>query len=279
MSSTTRHAMPDDLAIESFRRKVYDHSAKHGRDFPWRHTDDPYCILVSEVMLQQTQTGRVSGKYREFVQRFPDVCALARASISDVLSTWQGLGYNRRALSLHRTAGIICGSFSGLVPREKEALIALPGIGPYTAAAICTFAFGIPHAFIETNIRTVFINEFFPKVESVQDRDILRIVETTLDRTAPRRWYEALMDYGAMLKASGNPSRRSAHHRHQSAFKGSRREARGMILRALLGEGPQSMDVLKSLIPQWDDRFDEALRALRQDGLIVEKDSVLAVTP
>jgi A/G-specific adenine glycosylase len=266
-------------SAEDFRTRVYGCCLDCGRDFPWRHTNDPYRILVSEVMLQQTQTARVVSKYLEFIERFPDICALARAGVAEVLTAWQGLGYNRRALALHRTAGIIYGDFGGLVPREKETLLALPGIGPYTAAAIRAFAFGQPDVLLETNIRTVFIHEFFPENETVPDRDILPIVEATLDRDTPRRWYEALMDYGAMLKDSGNPSRRSSHYRRQSRFKGSRREARGAILRTLLSEGPRTSAALKSRVPEWDSRFDEALKTLLQDGLVVETDSVLAVTP
>ena len=277
MTSTVKRQIPDALAIKRFHGVVYAHYERYGRDFPWRHTTDPYHVLVSEVMLQQTQTGRVASKYREFLKQFPDVCALAQAGVVEVLAAWQGLGYNRRALALHRTACIICTDFAGLVPQEKQALLALPGIGPYTAAAIRAFAFDLPDVFIETNIRTVFIHEFFPGATTVHDRDILPMVEATLDRSAPRRWYQALMDYGAMLKESGNPSRRSAHHRVQSRFKGSRREARGIILRTLLGEGPLPPDALKSSVPDWDNRFDEALRMLQCDGLVVQAGAELSV--
>ncbi len=227
-----------DESTARFRGLVYRHFDMSGRDFPWRRTTDPYRILVSEIMLQQTQTGRTVEKYVEFIARFPNVGDLAQANATEVLAIWQGLGYNRRALALHRTARIIAAEFGGLVPREKSALMALPGIGAYTAAAIRAFAFNLPEVFIETNIRTAFIHEFFPDIEGVRDHDILPLVEATLDHAAPRRWYQALMDYGAMLKQSGNPSRRSAHHHLQSPFKGSRREARGIILRNSARGGP-----------------------------------------
>ncbi len=277
MTSTVKRQIPGTLAIERFRGVVYGHYERSGRDFPWRHTTDPYHILVSEVMLQQTQTRRVVSKYLEFVERFPNVGALADAKAADVLAAWQGLGYNRRALSLHRIAVRICNDFAGQVPEDKESLLSLPGIGAYTAAAVRVFAFGRPDVFIETNIRTVFIHEFFPTSEAVHDVDLLPLVEASLDHADPRRWYQALMDYGAMLKESCNPSRQSAHHRPQSRFKGSRREARGIILRMLITEGPSDCEILKSHVSEWDSRFDDALTMLQRDGLVVQVGTQLSV--
>jgi len=279
MTDMPQQATPDDSTIERFRAAVYDHYERHGRDFPWRRTTDPYCILVSEVMLQQTQTKRVAQKYVEFIARFPDFGALAGATTAEVLAAWQGLGYNRRAQALHAAARNVCAGFGGRLPPEREALRSLPGIGPYTAAAVRAFAFNLPDAFIETNIRTVFIHEFFPGVEGVRDTDILPLVEATLDRDNPRRWYQALMDYGAALKESGNPSRRSAHHRPQSRFDGSRRQARGVILRTLLHDGSTTSAELRQRIEGWDARFDDALETLKRDGMVSERDGALFVAP
>jgi A/G-specific adenine glycosylase len=222
-----------ELAV--FRLTIRDYYRQHRRSLPWRETDDPYAILVSEIMLQQTQVDRVRVKYREFLEALPGFRELAAAELSQVLSLWQGLGYNRRALSLRLCAGAVTERFQGVLPREVTELESLPGIGPYTARAVAAFAFGHPTAFIETNIRSVFIHHFFPKREAVLDREILPLVELALDREEPREWYYALMDYGAMLKKKGvNPGRRSAHHARQSPFRGSNREQRSLILRTIL---------------------------------------------
>ena len=277
MSSTPHSQMLDDSAAEYFRSVVYANYEQRGRDFPWRHTTDPYHTLVSEMMLQQTQTSRVANKFQEFVERFPNFESLSRASAADVLGAWQGLGYNRRAIALHSIAQTVCSTFDGHLPQEKAELLALPGVGPYTAAALRVFAFDLPEVLLETNIRTVYLHEFFPGTAAVRDSDILPLIEATVDRARPREWYQALMDYGAMLKETGNPSRRSAHHRPQSLFKGSRRQARGIILRTLLAEGPVPADQLASRIAGWDGRFAEALETLKRDGFVVEADSVLSI--
>lgn len=279
MTTTAQPPMPDNSTIERFREVVYTHYEHHGRDFPWRHTTNPYHITVAEVMLQQTQTGRVTPRYVEFTGRFPDFEALARARPADVLDTWQGLGYNRRALALHAIAQRVCTDFGGCLPQEKEFLRSLPGIGPYTAAAIRAFAFDLPDVVIETNIRAAFIHDFFPERSGVSDAEILPLVEATMDRAHPRRWYQALMDYGAMLKESGNPSRRSAQHRTQSRFVGSRRQARGIIVRTLLRDGPMSARMLASAIAEWDSRFDDAFQTLKRDGLVVDRGTVISIAP
>ncbi len=154
------------------------------------------------------------------------------------------------------------------LPENKSELLALPGIGTYSASALRAFAFNLPDAFIETNIRAAFIHHFFPGETEVSDRQLIPFDETTVDRDNPRHWYQALMDYGAALKESDNASRRSAHHRPQSRFAGSRREARGIILRCVLTHGPTSLSELRTHIAEWDERFQEALEALQQDGLL-----------
>jgi len=203
---------------------------------PWRETRDPYRILVSEIMLQQTQVDRVRGKYESFLEAFPDLAALASAPLDRVLAGWQGLGYNRRAVALHRGARILRQEHRGLVPDDTAALVALPGIGAATAASIRAFAFDAPVVFIETNIRRVFIHEFFPGREAVADAELLPLVAAALDRRSPREWYYALMDYGAALaRRVPNPNRRSRNYARQSRFEGSDRQLRGAILRALVG--------------------------------------------
>jgi A/G-specific adenine glycosylase len=226
---------PGKSELAGFREIVRDYYREHRRTLPWRETYDPYAILVSELMLQQTPVDRVRNKYQEFVDALPGFRELADAELSQLLSLWQGLGYNRRALSLRLCAAAVMERFGGVLPAEFKELEALPGIGPYTARAVAAFAFGQPTTFIETNIRSVFIHHFFPDREAVLDREILPLVELTLDRQEPREWYYALMDYGAMLKKRGaNPGRRSAHHVTQSPFRGSNREQRSLILRTIL---------------------------------------------
>jgi A/G-specific adenine glycosylase len=221
--------------IAKFRATVRGFYRANPRPLPWRETNEPYAILVSEIMLQQTQVERVRTKYVEFLAAFPDLAALACAPFQEVLAAWQGLGYNRRAVSLHRCAQAVMEGHGGLLPDDVTALETLPGIGPYTARAIAAFAFGRPTVFIETNIRTVFIHHFFHDRQGVRDGEILPLVAATCDDAAPRDWYYALMDYGVMLKKEhSNPGRKSAHHVRQSPFKGSNRELRSRILKEIL---------------------------------------------
>lgn len=218
---------------DTFQKTIFNYYRKKGRTFPWRKTRVPYAILVSEVMLQQTQAERVVPFFRAWMKRFPTVQALAKAPLKEVLLAWQGLGYNRRALHLKRAAAIIMEEFKGAIPKDAEKLKDLPGIGPYTAGAIAAFAWNSPVAFVETNIRSVYLHFFFRGGREVQDGEILELVRATLPhKTSVREWYNALMDYGAMLKKTvGNPNARSAGYAKQSMFKGSRRELRGDILR------------------------------------------------
>lgn len=219
-----------------FQRTVWNYYKKHGRDLPWRNTSNPYHILVSEVMLQQTQVSRVLEVYPQFIRAFPTVKALAEAPFPDVLAVWQGMGYNRRAKYLHDAAQVIAEKYKGRVPRTYEELVALPGIGPSTAGGVLAFAFNIPVVFIETNIRRVFIHHFFPRQKQVSDQAIGQIVTATLDAQNPKEWYYALFDYGSFLGKSGgkNPNLRSKHYAKQSPFEGSRRQLRGRILKAML---------------------------------------------
>jgi A/G-specific adenine glycosylase len=234
-STGTKGLTPD--AVRAFRKLIYRYYQEHGRALPWRTTHNPYHILVSEIMLQQTQTERVVEKYEQFINSFPDFSSLAKAPLRDILRAWQGLGYNRRALALKKIAQTVVSKFHGNLPSSLEALMTLPGIGRATASEISTFAFNRPTVFIETNIRRVFIHHFFQKENHVRDTEILPLVEKTLDSSNPRKWYFALMDYGVMLKKEyQNPNRRSAHYQKQAPFEDSDRQIRGMILKALVFE-------------------------------------------
>ena len=222
-------------AIVSFQDIIWQYYKKFGRAFSWRQTTDPYHILVSEIMLQQTQTHRVEEKYQRFIKELPDFQALADAPQKEVLRLWQGLGYNRRAIALQKSAQKVVNKFDGILPNDPEVLIDFPGIGPATASSICAFAFNKPTVFIETNIRAVFIHHFFHDQEQVHDKQIMPVIAQTVDQENARQWYYALMDYGVMLKKTfKNPSRKSKHHTRQSKFEGSDRQIRGAILKLLL---------------------------------------------
>ena len=222
------------MNLKKFQKIIWDYYRENKRDFLWRKTRDPYKILVSEIMLQQTQAPRVVVKYKSFLKKFPTTKVLAKAKLSDVLTEWQGLGYNRRAIYLKKCAEQIEKDFGGKFPKDFKTLCSLPGIGPATAGDIMAFAWNMPHVVIETNIRSVFIHFFFKNKEKVSDKEILPLIEKTLDAEHPREWYWALFDYGAYLKQTCNPSRKSAHHTKQTKFKGSYREKRANILRIIL---------------------------------------------
>jgi A/G-specific adenine glycosylase len=259
--------------VRTFQQTVYDNFKAHGRDLPWRKTEDPYEILISEVMLQQTQVPRVMEKYGEFVRAFPDIHSLARAPLREILNGWQGLGYNRRALALKRAAQHLVSSFNGEIPSDIDSLTSLPGIGKATACAICAFAFKQPTVFLETNIRTVFIHHFFDTGNGVRDAHILPIVAQTLDHENPRLWYHALMDYGAALKKRyGNPNIKSALYQRQGRFEGSNRQIRGTIIKALVRDESISERDLLGNARFTAEAVRRNLEQLQKEGIIAKKD-------
>ena len=245
----------------------------HGRhDLPWRQTTDPYRILVSEVMLQQTQVERVISKYRAFLKQFPSARALAKASLKDVLVAWQGLGYNRRAKLLHQSALEVTEVHNGRFPRTFVGLQALPGIGPYTAGAVMAFAYNKPVPLAETNVRTVYLHHFFHDDTDVSDRDILALVTATLDQKHPREWYWGLMDYGAYLKKTvGNLNTKSKHYTKQSTFKGSDRQIRGAIIRELSQSARTRAQLLQLLSGFSDLRVDAQVERLLREEMVEQK--------
>jgi A/G-specific adenine glycosylase len=258
--------------VSRFRKKVYDHFAQAGRVLPWRKNLNPYRVLVSEIMLQQTQVERVIEKYHEFLAAFPDFSSLAKAPLPRLLRIWSGLGYNRRALALKALAQKIVDEHQGRLPSELELLLALPGIGPYTAGAVCAFAFNKPVVFMDTNIRRVYIREFFHDREKIHDKELVPFVQRTLDATDPRKWYNALMDYGAALKKEqGNPNQKSAHYTRQSPFENSNRQVRGTILKALVTESSLSPAQIKKKTGMDAERIKKNLLLLEKEGFIKKK--------
>jgi A/G-specific adenine glycosylase len=224
--------------IGTFQDTIYASYKKEGRVFPWRKDTRPWGVLVSEFMLQQTQTARVVQYWNKWMEKWPTPKLFHKASMEDALQAWNGLGYNRRCYNLKGCARRITNEYDGEVPDKPGDLEQLPGIGPYTARAVPCFAYNIPTVFIETNIRAAILHFFFKGETGVNDKEIIPILEACLDWTNPRRWYYALMDYGAALKKlTPNPNRRSAHYTRQTPFKGSFRQLRGAVLRTLARDG------------------------------------------
>lgn len=267
-----------DDKIASFRDFIWNFYKNEGRIFEWRNVDNPYYVLVSEIMLQQTQTYRVEPKYRAFIEEFSSFEALAQASLRDVLWMWQGLGYNRRGKFLHQTAQRVVNEFGGNLPNDPEVLVMLDGIGENTAGSIAAFAFNKPTVFLETNIRTVFLYSFFKDQEDVHDNRIIPLVAQTVDHDNPREWYYALMDYGVHLKKMfPNPSRRSKHHIVQSKFKGSDRQIRGAIIRALIQCSALGEKELIAELNDDADRIKKIIRQLEQEQLIECNDELFSI--
>jgi A/G-specific adenine glycosylase len=252
-----------------FVKTVWKYYKLQGRhDHPWRKTHDPYRILVSEMMLQQTQVARVLPKYTAFLRKFGTVQKLSKASLGDVLREWQGLGYNRRAKMLHLCAQKLVSEYKGKFPKTHEELMKLPGIGHYTAGAVMAFAYTEAVPIIETNIRTAYIHHFFADDVDIPDTKLFEYIERTLDQKNPKDWYYALMDYGMFLKKSeGNLNNRSKHYTKQSTFKNSDRQIRGAILKLISEKSHTRAQLLKKL-PFEQDRIDVQVLKLIEEGLI-----------
>lgn len=238
---------------------------------PWRDNTDPYYVLVSELMLQQTQVDRVIPKFQLFMSTFPTIRDLAKASLAEVLIVWSGLGYNRRAKFLHEAAKRVVAEFQGAIPRTYEELVSLPGVGPNTAGAILAYSFNQPVVFIETNIRTVYFHHFFNDQALVTDKELKELVARTVDKEHPRQWYWGLMDYGSYLKQQGvGRIDKSSHYKKQTPLKGSLREIRGRILK-LLSTEDYHLDDLRAKMPA-DERFDTSIKALIDEGFVKQSD-------
>jgi len=258
--------------IEHFQAFIWDFYKKNGRVFAWRNTENAYYIIVSEIMLQQTQTHRVVAKYEEFLIAFPTIQSLAAASLRDVLCVWQGLGYYRRARYLHQIAQIIVNDHGGVIPQSPMVLQTFPGLGAATASSICAFAFNMPTIFIETNIRTVFIHSFFcDRDTTVHDKEIMSLVAASVDHNNPREWYYALMDYGVYLKSQlGNPSRKSAHYAKQTKFEGSDRQIRAAVLKLITEKGIIENNDVFYVINKEKRRVEKVLQDLENEQFIIK---------
>lgn len=271
------------MTASEFMTIVWEYYRANGRSMPWRNPEtdgsfDPYKIMVSEIMLQQTQVPRVIDKFNQFIRSFPNVTSVANASLGDILRLWQGLGYNRRAKYLHQAAQKIMADFGGEFPADIPSLTSLPGVGVNTAGAIMTYAYNKPVVFIETNIRTVIIHHFFADQEGISDAQLIPILRECVESLegessthSYREWYWAMMDYGAYLKRTvGNKSRSSSTYAKQSTFSGSRRQVRGSALR-ILAEKPVTIKELHRLID--DERLASVLDDLEAEQMIKQEDN------
>jgi A/G-specific adenine glycosylase len=266
--------------IKKFKEIAWNYYNTSGRhSLPWRKSINAYRVWVSEIMLQQTQVDRVVGFFDAWIKMFPTVKDLAQASQIDVLKQWKGLGYNSRAIRMKQTAQIITEQYKGKFPTDYNELQKLPGIGPYTAGAICAFVSNQPIVLIETNIRRVFIHHFFADANDIHDEDILKLVEKTIDKEKPRQWYWALMDYGSFLGRTlnikgkkYNPNVQSRHYTKQSKFQGSDREIRSNILKLLLeNENKIESSNLKKEIKKFstdNERIQKIINQMDKEGYL-----------
>ena len=232
---------PSPRATTALQQRLLVWYADNGRDLPWRHTTDPYSILVSEVMLQQTQVSRVAGRYETFLGRFPTLISLAQAPLADVLRLWLGLGYNNRAVRLKR-----CAELAGeRLPTSVDELERLPGLGPYTARALLVFAHNAHLAAVDANVRRVLIHEL-DLPPNLSPRDLQSVADNVLPAGRSRDWHNALMDYGALVLTSRATG--LAPLSRQTPFEGSRRQLRARLLRCVVERDGAGMNELTTLL-------------------------------
>lgn len=259
---------------QNFQDFIWDFYKKNKRQMIWRDEITPYNIVVSEIMLQQTQVPRVMQKYIEWMNIFPDFKSLAQADLVDVLKAWQGMGYNRRGKYLQQIAQKVVNEYKENLPDDPKILETFPGLGHATANSIVAFAFNKPVVFIETNIRRVYIHHFFQDKEGVHDKEIFTLVAETVDQKNPREWYYALMDYGTMLaKIVKNPNRKSKHYVKQSKFEGSKRQIRGELLRQVLDKNIITISQISEIFPERLAQIKEVFQDIEKEGFLVEDKS------
>lgn len=262
--------------IKAFQSKILSWYAKHQRDLPWRRTREPYHILVSEIMLQQTQVSRVIPKYDAWMKAFPTLESLAKAKTSDVLRLWSGLGYNRRAIYLQKAARVIVSDYKGSSPKTVSELKKLPGVGEYTARAVACFAFDEQIAVVDTNIRRVILTQFQisnVKYQMSNEKEIQKIAEQLLPKGRAYEWNQALMDYaGAVLKQERIPLKK------QSTFKGSNRYYRGQTVKLLLEYQAVSIKNLAEKLGKDEVFISSIIAGLVKDGLVIQKKDKISLS-
>jgi A/G-specific adenine glycosylase len=255
--------------INQFQKRVLTFYADHKRTLPWRQTTDPYKILVSEVMLQQTQVSRVIPYYEAWIKTWPTIDSLAQADKQDVLKAWMGLGYNRRAINLHRAALVIQDRFQADVPLAMQHFDEIPGVGEYTAQAVLIFSTNADIVTVDTNIRRILIAEF-KLPETISNHDLWDIARQCLPRGRSRDWHNALMDYGALLITARQTG--IAPKTRQSRYEGSDRQIRARLLKILL-EMPATLPSLSVHLEAPEERLLPILSKMCHEGLLAVDDS------
>ena len=270
--------------------------ASRSRSYPWRGSRDPYRVWVSEIMLQQTQAARVAPAFDAFLRRFPTVTSLAAASRREVLRAWDGLGYHRRAVALSEASRIVVRDHDGELPADPVALRRLPGVGPYTSAAVASIAFGVPVAAVDSNVRRIVARvQFGVEADDASPREVAGLANAWLDSRDPGRWNQALMDLGrevcrprprcercplaadCRFLAAGLPLRPA--RRRQGPFRGSTREVRGAVVRALRAHESLSVGRLVAETGFGTERLVPAVSALADEGIVEAGPAALTGSP
>ena len=255
---------------ELFHQKIFDFYRQNRRSFPWRETTDRYAVMISEIMLQQTQAERVVPRFNQWLHHFPDSVHLASAPLREVLSMWRGLGYNSRAVRLHRCASIIAECYGGIVPSQPELLKKLPGIGEYTCRSIPVFADNLDMAAVDTNIRRILIHEFVLP-EDISAFELQGIADAVLPAGQSRDWHNALMDYGALVVTSKKTGIRPLAR--QSRFQGSKRWYRGRLIKELLQAEVMSLEEIEAKYADSPWNLDDIIIELIDEGLVEFQES------
>lgn len=254
------------------QEKVLWRYKDNARSLPRRRTKDPYKILVSEIMLQQTQVERVKTKYKLWLEQFPTISDLAKASQVQILTLWSWLGYNRRGINLWRAAQMVVKEHAGKIPRTGKELLALPGVGPYTAHAVMAFSRNEEVPVLDINIKRVLITEL--KLDpTLSDKELRAIAQQVIPAGRSRDWHNALMDYGALVLTSKKTWIRSAP---QSQFVGSTRWVRGNIIKLLITNDKLLIKDMKRQFPH--EKFDEIVEWMVKEWIISKKNEIVWLT-
>ncbi len=275
-----RPALPQtNEGYEAFIHTILGFYAVHGRQFIWRETSEPYRVLLSEVMLQQTQTSRVIPKYELFLSLWPTFKELSEAPLDQLLYNWKGLGYNRRALNLRKSA-MASERWGWSLPKEQAELLSLPGVGKATAAAIGAFSYQQRTIYLETNIRRVLLHCFYPDQEGVKDKELEPLLAHLVQMVEdPKQWYYALMDFGVLLKSlTPNANVRSAHYTKQAKFENSNRQIRGQLIHLLADTGAKEQDQVIALLSHFEqERVLYCLEQLEKEGFVEEMEGTYRI--
>lgn len=254
-----------ETRIRKFHEKIFTWWKKNKRSLPWRETTNPYYIMISEIMLQQTQVNRSIEKYLEFIDKYPTIKDLAEASVSSVLKSWSGLGYNRRALWLHEAANQIVKLKD--FPETPEELQKLKGIGPYTSRSILIFAFNYDIATVDTNIRRILIAENFAK-EETKEKELFIIAQKLLPKGKARDWHNALMDFGSLVLTSAKTGIKPKTTTSRNSKEN--RRFRGIIVKYLTRNSKALKERMIKNCNIPTEKIDDILEGLLADGLIIK---------